>query len=207
MKKKRGENPLRKKCNLARLPVLLLSIGIMLLLTGCLPPDFSKEYAKKQAQEHYQDAKDWFDKNRPDAKLGSKCTSLDDGQNLYAAVCGTYSVKGNHFQYIYDFANQGMYLEEDYSEVCKEIEEEMSEALKLPKECGTFHSEGITIEGQCANDNPDAIIKAGTPLTVYGKKLLPAGVEAADFAKETLLGNTTMELFPIISPWNLNMTE
>jgi len=176
--------------------ILILILAIS--LTGCMPPEFTKEHAKELAREHQGDATQWFAANRPDAKIGKKCTSVDDGVNLYSLIKGTYKESGKTHNYIYNYDDGVMYLDENYAEACDLITQLTCERMGLVQERSTFHFEGLDIPAVSQNDEPDAYYPAQSSITANSKKVLPADFGAQQFAEAAVDGNTAFEY----SIWN-----
>ena len=55
---------------------LILMVALLVtasVISGCFPPNYSKEQAKKIVSEHKHEALAWFSKNMPAAKPDSDC--------------------------------------------------------------------------------------------------------------------------------------
>ncbi len=181
----------------------LLAVVSLSLLAGCLPPEFTKENAKKLAKEHYSEAVEWFAQNYPEAKVSENCSSVDDGRNLYSAVKGSYKANGETYHYIYSYFENAMYLDEDYAAVCGKVQELVCDEQGISVECSKFLFQGIPVYVSYMNDNPSYGVEETTAdqesqstesAKTYHKVegYLPAQIDVLEYAKQTLRGETEL---------------
>ena len=72
-------------------------------ISGCFPPNYSKEQAKKIVSEHKHEAFAWFSKNMPAAKPDSECEAYVTGLDLFGAIKGSYKVNGKSYDFVFDY--------------------------------------------------------------------------------------------------------
>ena len=82
---------------------LILMVALLVtafVISGCFPPNYSKEQAKKIVSEHKHEALAWFSKNMPAAKPDSDCEAYATELNLLGAIKGSYKVNGKSYDYV-----------------------------------------------------------------------------------------------------------
>ena len=177
--------------------LMLVLLVTTFLISGCLPPNYSKEKAKEIAQAHQKDALGWFEKNMPDAKPDKECEAYQTGIDLLGAVKGEYKRNGKTHKYVYEYTNKKMYVSEGYDDTCKIVENIVLKDFGYTKEESEVSFHGYQFVAKNENDatrrrNPDE--KEPKEIYSYQEKLMPAGITPEEFAK-ALLDPDTKEKF------------
>lgn len=144
---------MKKKRVLSLMTVFVLLVTVF-LISGCLPPNYSKEKAEKIAKEHQPEALAWFSKNMPDAKPDSDCKAYEMGTNLLGAVKGSYKRNGKSYKYVYEYTNKKMYVGEGYEESCRLVEDIVLKDFGYSKEEAEVSFHGYKFIGKNENDKP-----------------------------------------------------
>lgn len=179
----------------------ILSFSIMLmilvtscLLSGCLPPNYSKEKAKEIAKAHQKEAIAWFASNMPEAKPEETVEAYEMGTNLLGAVKGSYKHNGKSYKYVYEYTNKKMYLGEGYKETCKIVEASLLEALGYSKQEAEVDMYGYQFPGKNENDAPkkqfEEQFKNVKEFYSNQEELRPADKTPEQFAKAILAADT-----------------
>lgn len=180
---------------LLSLTVMLMLLVTTFLISGCLPPNYSKEQAKKIAQEHRQEALNWFATNMPNAKPDSDVEAYETGTDLYGAVKGNYKRDGKSHKFVYEYTDKKMYIDEGYEETCKIIEATVLKDFGYTKDESVVSFHGYKFKAKNENDNPrkNRFQDNAVPpkaLYSYQEKLIPADKTPEQFAKAILAPNT-----------------
>ena len=187
---------MRKICSVF---LLMLMIVSTLLISGCTPPDYSDDKAKKIVSEHSQEATDWFQKNLPDAKVDKKVEAFATTNSLLAAVKGSYIRNGRSYGYVYAYRDKKMYVEEGYEESCKLIKQRILKEMGLTEQETVVKLHGYTIVADSENDKPrekenNASKNGSRKLGIGAQKLKPAAMTPQEFADAVLAQNTKESL-------------
>mgnify|MGYP003296764774 CR=1 FL=1 len=105
--------------------LMLTILATAFLISGCLPPNYTKEKAKEIAKANQKEALAWFAANMPDAKPDSDCVAYEMGTDLLGAVKGSYKRNGRSNGYVYEYTNKKMYIGEGYDETCKIVQDKV----------------------------------------------------------------------------------
>ncbi len=186
---------------------LLFFVAIIVMLTGCLPPNFTNEKVKEVRKLHEEEPYQWFREHMPEAKTSKKSEPYKTGTDLYAAMEGTYQYRGTTYEYLYDYVNQIMYVEDGYEEACERIAKELIPKLHLEesKTEPLFLGYGISLYTE--NDNPrnqdygamdSEEAEEGTTEdssdmeSALRYKLIPFGVTPAEVAEQAISGSVSL---------------
>lgn len=165
-------------------------------LCACYPPGYTKEYSKELATQNYPKAVEWFAHNIPDAKVGSKCTSYTNAISLFSAICGSYSLGHNKYEYIYDYENDEMYLSQGFDEACQLVKDKSCRILDLETKNVEIRPDGIRFETLCCNDNITyAQVPAGEVISSGLIKMVPASLSLEEFSDKIVSGQLEMKYF------------
>lgn len=190
---------------------ILLGLLILssFLISGCLPPNYTKDKAKAIAKEHHKDAVAWFKQNKPEAKVDSDCEAYSTGIDLLGAVKGEYKLKDKTYKYVYDYKDNKMYVSEGYEQVCALVKKSLLKEFGYAEKDTEISFHGYTFSASNENDDP----KRGGPgnppkptdkIGSHQEKLIPASKSVEDFAQEVLKADTK-ESFPVyIHLWQLD---
>lgn len=176
----------------------LLILLSSLMLGGCLPPNFSKEQAKKIAEEHHKDAVAWFQQHLPEAQVDKKSEAYTSGIDLLGAVTGEYKYKGKSFKYVYSYGDKKMYISDGYNEACQLIKNKVLQELGYKPEETEVSFQGYVFTALNENDTPkqeESNAKASKLLRSHSEQLMPAWLTPEQFA-ESLLASDTKESLP-----------
>ena len=123
-------------------------------ISGCFPPNYSKEQAKKIVNEHKHEALAWFSKNLPAAKPDSECEAYATGLDLFGAIKGSYKVNGKSYDFVFDYNTKSMYVGEGYEETCALVKAAILKEFNYSaqKTKVTFH--GYSLKLKSENDKP-----------------------------------------------------
>ena len=123
------------------------------LLCACLPPNFSDEHKKSVEEQHANDAAEWFAANYPDATVRTTeayTTSMD----LLCAMKGKYTVDGEMYEYIYDYANNRMFVSKNYQQMLDYMKQYMAQEIGMPVDEIVLKCDGYKFVTKTDNDYP-----------------------------------------------------
>lgn len=182
---------MKKVLSLITVLVLLVT---SFLLSGCLPPNYTKEKAEKIVKDHKQEALAWFSQNMPDAKPDSDCKAYEMSTDLLGAVKGSYKRNGKNYNYVYEYTNKIMYIEEGYKETCRIVEDAILKDFGYSKQEAEISFHGYQFLGKNENDQPRGNSQdKGSDIKEfysYQEKLKPANKTPEQFAKAILASDT-----------------
>lgn len=182
---------MKRVLNLITIIVLLVTT---FLISGCLPPDYTKEKAEKIVKDHQHEALAWFQQNMPDAKPDSDCKAYEMSTDLLGAVKGKYKRNGKSYDYVYEYTNKKMYIGEGYEEACKIVGENVLKDFGYNKQETEISFHGYQFLGKNENDNPRGNFQDkknnAKEFYSYQEKLRPADKTPEQFAKSILDPNT-----------------
>lgn len=102
--------------------VALLLIISMMLLSGCMPGDYSKDLLKQTKKEYLAKGKAWFKENMPKARIQVMDYHYS-GSSLYDVVKGSYKQNGKLVTYWLRPDNGDFYTSESYDELFSKVKE------------------------------------------------------------------------------------
>lgn len=172
---------------------MLMLLVTSLVISGCLPPNYTKEKAKEIAKEHQKEAVAWFQSNMPDAKPDGDCEAYETGIDLLGAVKGSYKRNNKSYKYVYEYTNKKMYISEGYTETCKLIEDVVLKDFGYtPQESViSFHGYQFPAKNENNDTKPrEENEKIPKVLYSYQEELRPADMTPEQFAKAILAPDT-----------------
>ena len=161
-------------------------------ISGCFPPNYSKEQAKKIVSEHKPEALAWFSKNMPAAKPDAECEAYKTELDLFGAIKGSYKVIGKSYDYVFDYNTKNMYVGEGYEETCALVKaailKEFNYSAKETKV--SFHGYSFKLKNE--NDKLSKRMPIDQPKEISTKllKLIPAKISPQEFAQRVLAPDT-----------------
>lgn len=170
--------------------VMTFFILITFIISGCLPPNYTKEKAKEIAKNHKNETLSWFTSNMQDAKPDNDVEAYETGVDLLGAIKGNYKRNGKSYKYVYEYTNKKMYIGEGYDETCKIVQNEILKDFGYTKEEAEISFHGYQFA--CKNENDDTKprynneIEKAKELYSYQEKLMPADKTPEQFAKAIL---------------------
>lgn len=174
--------------------LMLIILITSFLISGCLPPNYTKEKAKEIAKNHQQEALDWFAANMPEAKPDGDVDAYEMSINLLGAVKGKYKHNGKNYKFVYEYTNKKMYLGEGYKDTCKIVEESLLKDFGYSSQEAEVNIYGYQFPGKNENDAPrkqfEEDNKAVKEFYSYQEELRPADKTPAQFAKDILAADT-----------------
>lgn len=174
---------------LAALLILLSTLAV----AGCLPPNYSKDKAKKIVEDHQQEAFAWFQQQLPETQVDKKVEPYATGIDLLGAIRGEYKYKGKTYKYVYSYSDKKMYVSQGYDQVCELVKSKVLQELGYSTAETSFEFQGYTFEAANENDTPkrsDNESKDGKRLRSSSEKLVPAWLTPEQFAQAVLAPNT-----------------
>lgn len=142
-----------------------LMLSLALLLTACIPPGYTREAARNVKETHGVEARQWFTTNMPEA-TNITAKYYADGQNLYMAIYGDYTKGKRTYNYLYDYADEIMYLGELAEELETKTASKMSEGFGVEPQNAEIEILRHSFELTSANDEPEV----GYGHALYGEK-------------------------------------
>lgn len=180
------------------LVLMFCMLILTLMLSGCLPPNYSKEKAKEIAKTHQKEVLAWFSANMPDAKPDSDCEAYETGVNLLGAVKGSYKRNGKSYRYAYEYTNKKMYIGEGYEESCKIVEDMVLKDFGYTKQETEVSFHGYQFAAKNENDDPKAKFRDeySDVKEFYSsqEKLRPAAMTPQQFAEAVVAPDTKEKL-------------
>jgi len=182
---------MRKTGSIRHIKAMLISILIfIIMLTGCMPPNYTSDHKKELTDQHLPDVTDWFEKNMPQARVRSG-NIYSDGINLCSAMEGTYVLDGESYRYIYDYFKDEMFIEDGYSLVCEIIRDEICEILRIDSDIVYINFESDQIPAN--TDNDDEKYPSSGTIKVDG--LIPYGEDPGDYAYRSIHEGTLISYY------------
>ena len=149
---------------------LILMVALLVtasVISGCFPPNYSKEQAKKIVSEHKHEALAWFSKNMPAAKPDSDCEAYATELNLLGAIKGSYKVNGKSYDYVFDYNTKSMYVGEGYEEACALVKAAILKEFNYSAKETKVNFHGYSIKLKNENDKPS------NPIRMDRRRFLP----------------------------------
>jgi len=177
---------------LTSLMLMFTLIITTFIISGCLPPNYSKEQAKKIATEHKPEALAWFAQNMPAAKPDADCEAYETGVDLLGAVKGSYKNNGKSYDYVFDYNNKKMYVGEGYEETCAIVKAAILKEFNYSSKEAKVNFHGYSFKLKNENDNPRNHMKfeQGKEISTKLLKLIPAKTSPQEFAQKVLAPDT-----------------
>lgn len=176
-----------KKCFL-----IFILAACFLLLSACMPPNYTNKHKKEITSLHKADAENWFAANLPDAKMTSG-SAYATGCDLYAVISGKYKYQKQEYNYYYDYVADVMYLGHEYDAMTEAIHRHYTELFGISSDrlfVSFEASLGTAIPATLENDNYSD--KNYIPEDGMGKinceKVLPFGMGGEEYAQKLLDG-------------------
>lgn len=176
--------------------LMLTMLATTFLISGCLPPNYTKEKAKEIAKVNQKEALAWFSTNMPDAKPDSDCEAYEMGTDLLGAVKGGYKRNGKSNKYVYEYTHKKMYIGEGYKETCKIVQDKVLKDFGYTQQETEMSFHGYRFPGKNENDAP----RGGTQndnakeFYSYQEELIPADKTPKQFA-DAILAPNSLEKF------------
>lgn len=103
--------------------IFILLLLTALLLSGCMPGDYSDELLKATKKEYLAKGEAWFDENLPSAKV-QVMDYVYNGSSLSDALKGSYKTNGKLVKYMLMPDSGELYTNELYPELADEVQEQ-----------------------------------------------------------------------------------
>ena len=164
-------------------------------ISGCFPPNYSKEQAKKIVNEHKHEALAWFSKNLPAAKPDSECEAYATGLDLFGAIKGSYKVNGKSYDFVFDYNTKSMYVGEGYEETCALVKAAILKEFNYSAQKTKVNFHGYSLKLKSENDKPHNPMQNNQGKEIRTKllKLIPAKISPQEFAQKVLAPGTNEE--------------
>lgn len=174
---------------------LILMVALLVtasVISGCFPPNYSKEQAKKIVSEHKHEALAWFSKNMPAAKPDSDCEAYATELDLLGAIKGSYKVNGKSYDYVFDYNTKRMYVGEGYEETCALVKAAILKEFNYSAKETKVNFHGYSIKLKNENDKPrnPKQIDQSKEISTKLLKLVPAKISPQEFAQKVLAPDT-----------------
>lgn len=185
---------MKKYCKIL---ICILIVSFAGILCACLPPNYTREQVRETTKELTPLAEKWFSDNMPGVKILS-ADAYKDGVNLMKTLTGKYLDGKNEYCFMYDAANNRMFIEKGYDEAEKIILAKTAERFGTDSQNirGTFHSMKFESDYAVMPEYPE---KA----TVIFSKRIPSDYSAQRFADEVINGE--IELWYSVEIFDANM--
>ena len=109
--------------------LVLITCVMMLLLSGCIPDEYTQEEKEKREKEGKAETEAWFSENLPNAKLNQ--SEIIAEHWLYGATKGYYELDGESYQYIFEYNDKALYDDRHSDELKNTLGELYAEKLGL----------------------------------------------------------------------------
>lgn len=111
--------------------VIFVAIFTAFILSGCVPPNYTKEHEEECLKAHYSEAVDWFSEKMPEAKVSEEAKCYSSHPDLYQLIEGKYEKGGQKYTFLYDYGNNKMYTSENYKKAYNPFSMALNEQAML----------------------------------------------------------------------------